>query len=70
MISLPQWTAGRLLREAVADFNLRRPDSRLDAKTNDWSVLYRTIHKFIRHRLTDYEEQLAAGATIRLCVSI
>jgi hypothetical protein len=61
MISLPNWSQERLLREAVADFNLRHPDSRLDAKTSDWSVLYRTIHKFIRHRLTDYEERLGGS---------
>jgi hypothetical protein len=59
MINLPNWSPQRLLRESVADFNLRHPDSAaLDAKSSDWPVLCRTIHKFVRHRLTDYEEQL------------
>ena len=61
MITLPNWSAQRLRREAVADFNLRHPDYVLDAKTSDWRDLYRVIHAFIRHRLTNYEEQLAAG---------
>jgi hypothetical protein len=61
MISLPNWSQARLIREAIADFNLRHSDSSLDAKSSDWPILCRTIHKFIRHRLTDYEEQLATG---------
>jgi hypothetical protein len=61
MIPLPNWSQVRLIRESIADFNLRHPDSALDEKLSDWPVLCRTIHKFIRHRLTDYEAQLAAG---------
>jgi hypothetical protein len=61
MLTLPNWSPQRLRRESVADFNLRHPDYLLDAKFSDWRVLYRVIHAFIRHRLTDYEEQLGAA---------
>jgi hypothetical protein len=61
MISLPNWSLGRLLRESVTDFNLRHPDYLLDAKSGEWPVLYNVVNAFLRHRLTNYEEQLATA---------
>jgi hypothetical protein len=61
-INLPSWPAERLIVEAVGTYNLRHPDSPVDAKTVEWSHLCAIILSFCRHELSGYTQALLEGA--------
>jgi hypothetical protein len=59
MLVLPNLPFERLIREAVAEWNLRHPASQgLDSLQSAWPPIYWAILAFLRHRLTDYDQVL------------
>lgn len=64
--NLLSWPPVRLVRESVLNYNLRHPDGPvLDAAKSPWEDIVPVIYAFVRHELTDYDDDLrtsTAGA--------
>jgi len=57
-ISFLNWPPQRLVRESILNHNLRHPEVPLDAEESPWQVIVPVIYAFIRHELTNYDEEL------------
>lgn len=62
-IELPSWPAYRLVYEAVLTFNMRHLRDQLDAESSPWIEVHNAVLKFLRHRLSSYDQQLHDHAT-------
>ena len=57
-ISLFHWPPRRLVRESVLNHNLRHPEAALDEEKSPWEAIVPVIFAFVRHELTNYDEEL------------
>ncbi len=58
-MKLPSWPPCRIVSEAILSHNLRHPDGpRLDLESSPWPELHAAVLRFLRHQLTDYDEEL------------
>jgi hypothetical protein len=59
-VNLPNWNMERLIRKAVACWNLQHDAA--DPETSPWPEIYNSVLAFLRHWQSQYDEALAAGA--------
>jgi hypothetical protein len=57
-VNLPSWPPARLVGEAVTAYNLRHLRTPLDADRSPWPEICKAVFRFLRHRLSGYEQQL------------
>jgi hypothetical protein len=55
MISFPDWPMSRTIEEALADWNLRHSE-KLDPEGSEWSLVFKAILAFLRHKMSNYDE--------------
>jgi hypothetical protein len=60
-VHLPDWPARRLVCESLVSWGFRHlDDPYIDAAEAPWPLVRNTVLAFLRHRLTDYDDQLRA----------
>jgi hypothetical protein len=59
----PSWPANRVIREAVAAWNVRHQANLLDPIASSWPRLYAAVLCFCRHDLSHYDRMLECVAS-------